>query len=87
MPNVAAVLATLSGLRFVAPDLDAPALVGTALVVQVCHGIMCRIFAHNNGYPKNTWTALGLIGGLWAVTLLILLPRRGGGAAPIDRLP
>jgi len=68
MPTVAAVLATLSGLRFVAPAMDAPTLLGTGLVVQVCHGILCRIFAHLNGYPKNLWTALGLIGGVWGVT-------------------
>ena len=85
--NAATVLATLSGLRFVAPAVDTPVLIGTGLVVQVCHGILCRIFAHLNGYPKNTWTVMGLIGGLWAVTLLILLPRRGDGAGPIDRLP
>ena len=34
------------------------------------------LFAHNNGYPKNVWTALGFIGGIWAVAVLILLPRR-----------
>jgi hypothetical protein len=38
---------------------------------------MCRLFASNNGYPKNLWTALGLVGGLWAVAVLIVLPRRG----------
>jgi hypothetical protein len=37
---------------------------------------MCRLFAVNNGYPKNLWTGLGLVGGVWAVALLILLPRR-----------
>jgi len=79
--DVAALVSTVSGLRFVAPTLDAPTILGTGAVVQVCHGILCRIFAHNNGYPKNAWTALGLIGGLWAVGLLILLPRRGGAVA------
>ena len=81
MPDAAALLSTVSGLRFVAPTLDAPTILGTGAVVQVCHGILCRIFAHNNGYPKNAWTLLGLIGGLWAVALLIVLPRRGGARA------
>jgi hypothetical protein len=81
MPNAAALLSTVSGLRFVAPGLDGATILGTGVVVQICHGILCRIFAHNNGYPRNTWTLLGLIGGLWAVALLILLPRRGGGSA------
>lgn len=87
MPTAVAVLGTLSGLRFVAPAMDAPALLGTGLVVLVCHAILCRIFAHLNGHPKNLWTALGLIGGLWAVAVLVLLPRHGGGAGRIDRLP
>ncbi len=78
MPDAATLLSAVSGLRFVAPALDAPTILGTGVVVQICHGILCRIFAHNNGYPKNVWTLLGLIGGLWAVALLILLPRRGG---------
>jgi len=38
--------------------------------------IMCRLFAHNNGYPKNLWTVLGFVFGIWAVAVLILLPRR-----------
>ena len=72
--------------RFAAKEAAMKAL-GTGLVVQVCHGILCRIFAHLNGYPKNLWTALGLIGGVWGVTVLVLLPRRGAGPGRIDRLP
>lgn len=72
-----------SGLAFVRPELDVPTLVGTALIAHTCDAAMCRLFAHNNGYPKTTWTALGFVGGLWAVAILILLPRRtppdGGG--------
>jgi len=37
---------------------------------------MCRLFAHNNGYPKNLWTVLGFVFGIWAVAVLIILPRR-----------
>ena len=75
-------LSYLTGLRFVAPDLDLPALLGTALALHVCDAIMCRLFAHNNGYPKNLWTALGLVAGLWAVAVLIVLPRRNGESPP-----
>ena len=57
-----------------------PTLVATMIVVNICYAIMCRLFAHNNGYPKNVWTVLGLMAGLWAVAILILLPRRKDGA-------
>src|SRR5215831_439020 len=77
--NLATIIGYLSGLRFVAPDLDAPTVLGTALALHVCEAIVRRLFAHNNGYPKNLWTLLGFIGGLWAVAVLILLPRRGDG--------
>jgi hypothetical protein len=72
------VLAYLSGLGLIAADLDQRALLGTALALQACHAILCRLFAHNNGYPKNLWTLLGLSAGLWAVAVLVLLPRRDG---------
>jgi len=71
-------LSYLSGLAFVAPDLPPATVVGTALALHVCDAIMCRLFAHNNGYPKTLWTVLGFIAGLWAVAVLILLPRRPG---------
>ncbi len=70
------VLGYSTGLLLIAPHLDAATLLRTALVVHVCDAIMCRLFAHNNGYPKNVWTLLGLVFGVWAVALLIVLPRR-----------
>jgi hypothetical protein len=53
----------------------------------VCDAILCRLFAYNNGYPRNVWTALGLIAGLWAVAILVLLPRRAGAGGPPRALP
>jgi hypothetical protein len=66
-----------SALAFVAPPMPLQTLIGTALGLHICDAIMCRLFAHNNGYPKNLWTVVGFIGGIWAVAVLILLPRRG----------
>ena len=80
--TVATAISYLSGLGFVAPQLDPPALLGTALALHVCDAILCRLFAHNNGYPKNLWTLIGLVAGLWAVAVLIVLPRRDGAEAP-----
>ena len=69
-------LGYFTGLRVIAPDLDHVTLLRTVLLVHVCDSVMCRLFAHNNGYPKNLWTVLGFVFGVWAVALLILLPRR-----------
>jgi hypothetical protein len=74
--TLATFLAYWSGLAFVGPELGVRELVGTMLVLHVCDAIMCRLFARNNGYPRNLWTALGLVCGIWAVAVLILLPRR-----------
>jgi hypothetical protein len=65
-----------TGLRILGGNLPFPALLGTALLVHLLDGIMCRLFAHNNGYPKNLWTMLGFVFGIWAVATLVLLPRR-----------
>jgi hypothetical protein len=80
--TVATLLAHLSGLRLVASDLDPATLVGTSIALHICYAIMCRLIAHNNGYSKTLWTLLGLIGGLWSVAVLILLPRRDGAVPP-----
>jgi hypothetical protein len=76
MPDLKSVLGVLSGLAFLRGDLELDTLLPTMIVVNVCDAIMCRLFAHNNGYPKNLWTAIGLVFGIWAVAALILLPKR-----------
>jgi len=70
------ILGFFTGLRFLSPHIEPAALVHTAVVVHICDAIMCRLFAHNNGYAKNLWTVLGFIFGIWAVALLIVLPPR-----------
>lgn len=73
---VATALSYLSGLHWVAPDLDLATLVGTTAVVNTCNAIICRLIAHNNGYPKNPATVLGAIFGVWALAVAIVAPRR-----------
>jgi hypothetical protein len=85
--TLATFLGYWTGLAFVAWPLPLPTLVGTGLALHVCHAIMCRLFALNNGYPRNAWTLLGLIGGVWAVAVLILLPRRDGALPSAPRRP
>lgn len=69
-------LGYFTGLRLLSAHMDPETLVRTVLVVHVCDSIMCRLFAHNNGYPKNLWTVLGFVFGIWAVAVLVVLPRR-----------
>jgi len=69
-------LGYFTGLRLLSSHIDAATLVPTVLVVHTCDSVMCRLFAYNNGYPKNLWTVLGFVFGIWAVAVLILLPRR-----------
>ncbi len=65
-----------TGLRLVAPDMDPGTLLRTLLVINICNAVMCRLFAHNNGYSKSWWTVAGFILGIWAVATLIMLPSR-----------
>lgn len=71
-----------SGLVFVAPELSPAAVGGTALVLHICDAVLCRLFARNAGYPRGLWTALGFVGGIWAVMVLILLSRRPAATSP-----
>jgi hypothetical protein len=74
--TLATLIGYTSGLSFVAPELSDGALLGTGIAVLICDAIMCLLFARNNGYPRGVWTALGFLGGVWAVAVLVLLPRR-----------
>ncbi|MBM4256748.1 MAG: hypothetical protein FJ147_12725 [Deltaproteobacteria bacterium] len=69
-------LGYFTGLRFIACDLPFSVLLGTAIVVHLLDGIMCRLFAYNNGYPRGLWTLLGCVFGVWAVLTLIALPKK-----------
>ena len=61
-------------------ETEPTVLLRTAVLVHICDAIMCRVFAHNSGYSKRLWTVLGLVFGIWAVALLIILPPRGRGS-------
>jgi hypothetical protein len=76
MGDLKTFLGVLSGLAFLQDGLELKTLVPSMIVVNVCDAIMCRLFAHNNGYPKNLWTAIGFVFGIWAVAALIVLPKR-----------
>jgi hypothetical protein len=75
-------LGVLSGLRLLRAEIPSPTLVATMIVVNICDAVMCRLFAHNNGYPKNLWTAIGLVFGIWGVAALIVIPKREKRSEP-----
>ena len=81
MHDLKTLLGYLSGLAFLQSDLPLGTLLPTMFVVNVCDAIMCRLFAHNNGYPKNLWTVIGLVFGIWAVAALIVMPKREPSAS------
>lgn len=69
-------LGYFTGFRFITSDLSFSVLLGTAAAAHLLDGVMCRLFAYNNGYPKGLWTVLGCVFGVWAVLALIVLPKR-----------
>lgn len=72
MNALAWVLGTLSGLRFVAPDLAPEVTVVTALAMHVTHAVICRIFAQQSGRDGRKWTIAGLAFGVLATTALLV---------------
>jgi hypothetical protein len=82
--SFASALSYWSGLAFVAPDLPGTAVAGTALAVHICDAVLCRLLAASGGRPRNPWTVVGFIGGVWAVALMLVLPRRNAPGAGRD---
>jgi hypothetical protein len=76
--SFATALSYWSGLAFVAPDLPSAVVGGTTLAVHICDAVLCRLLAGSAGRPRNPWTVVGFIGGVWAVAwmLVVVLPRR-----------
>jgi hypothetical protein len=77
MDSLQLALGYLTGLQLVAATpLDWPTLIATALLVNTCDAIVCRIVARNSGYPTRLWLALGFVFGIWAVVAVMLVPKR-----------
>jgi hypothetical protein len=70
------ILGYFTGLRWLSPHIAPGVLVRTVLLIHLCDSIMCRLFAHNSGYSKKLWTALGFIFGIWAIAVMMVLPPR-----------
>ena len=73
MNGLAWILGTLSGLRFVAPDLPADVTVVTAIAMHVTHAVICRFFASQSGRDGTRWALYALAGGVIATSALLVL--------------
>jgi hypothetical protein len=65
-----------TGLRLFNPELGGEALLRTAFVVHTCDAVMCRLLAYNNGHSQNRWTVLGFVFGIWALAVIMVMPKK-----------
>lgn len=79
-------LGYFTGLRFLDETIGFPALVGTTLFVHFLDGIACGLMAKRNRRPLYPWVVSGLLFGIWALTLLLLLVIRGKGEEMRERV-
>lgn len=64
----------LTGLLVVRPDMDPDSLLPTAALVHTLDAILCGVIANHSRRHIIGWTLAGLIGGIWALGVLFLLP-------------
>jgi len=65
-----------SGLLFIKPDMAPASLWPTMALVHVLDAILCAVVANQSARSKLGWTVAGLIGGIWALGALFLLPSK-----------
>lgn len=67
-------LGYFSGLLFIKAEMDPTTLLRTAALVHALDAILCCVIANHSGRNKTAWTIAGLLGGIWALGILFLLP-------------
>jgi hypothetical protein len=65
-----------SGLLFIRAEMDPITLVRTAALVHLLDAILCYVIADHSGRNKTGWTIAGLVGGIWALAILFVLPAK-----------
>jgi hypothetical protein len=77
----------VSLISFIRPELEGTVLVRTVLIVHICDAVVCRLIAANSGRDKRLWTIGGLVLGIWALGVLLFLPKRKAQTrAPVLRV-
>ena len=69
-------LGYFSGLLFIKAEMDPTTLLRTAVLVHTLDAILCCVIANHSGRNKTIWTLAGLLGGIWALGILFLLPAK-----------
>lgn len=73
MNGLAWIFGTLSGLRFVAPDLPADVTIVTAIAMHITHAVICRFLASQSGRDGTRWVLYALAGGVITTAVLLVL--------------
>jgi hypothetical protein len=66
----------VTGLLVVRPELEAQSLWPTAALVHSIDAILCGVIANHSRRNVIGWSLGGLVCGIWALTILFLLPVR-----------
>ena len=70
---MASVLGTVSGLRFVSPDLPPDVTIATAVAMHITYAIIARIFAAQRSRAPFPWLLAGFATGVFAIAALLVL--------------
>jgi hypothetical protein len=65
-----------TGLLIIKPDMASTSLLPTAALVHLLDAILCGVIANHSHRSVIGWTIGGLIGGIWALGALFILPVR-----------
>ena len=76
MHLIAMLLGSLSGLWFVAPELEPSAEIATSIAMLITYAIICRVVASQQGRDANRWGLAGLLGGVVTTAVLLALTPR-----------
>ena len=69
-------LGYFTGLLVVRPNMEPSSLVPTAALVHVLDAILCGVIAGHSRRSVFGWSISGLIGGIWVLGVLFLLPAK-----------
>ena len=69
-------LGYFTGLLVIRPNMEPSSLVPTAALVHLLDAVLCGVIAGHSRRSVFRWTIGGLIGGIWALGALFLLPAK-----------